>query len=511
MLTALTLALVALSAPVAPPSDPAPSELIARWVRGTDADRPRINVWLNRDDVYNRGDQARVYFKSDRDAYVTIVRIDTDGRMRVLFPIDPWEDNFARGGKTFEVLGRDRDEAFRIDDYPGVGYVFAIAAEDPFNYDDIIRGDHWDYHTISDGRVRGDPYVTVSDIADRISQEGDYDYDVSQYYVEKRYDYPRFVCYDCHTYTSWRAWDPYSSYCSRFRIVVYNDWYYYPYRYYNGGGVIVRPYRPGPRYVFKDADPRNDYITRVAERPRGDSDGRRSGIERDRTSADIGGRGAIPAPVSPRRRAPEGSDRGGVNPERRRTQENRQPAPDGRGTPDDGGRSEPNRRNAPDRTREPGNTREVPSTGNSDSPRRNAPDRTPEPGTTREVPSSGSSDSPRRNAPDRTREPGNTREVPSSGNNDSPRRTDPDRSRDPGNTREVPSNGGYNSPRQRSSDDRPEQSARPNDAQPQREPSRREPSGDPARQAPPERPRAEPRQAPPPRSTGEPQLRRRRP
>ncbi len=53
-----------------------------------------------------------MYFKSDRDAYVTIVRIDTDGRLRILFPIDPWEDSFARGGKTFEVLGRDREEGF---------------------------------------------------------------------------------------------------------------------------------------------------------------------------------------------------------------------------------------------------------------------------------------------------------------------------------------------------------------------------------------------------------------
>src|SRR5512143_3884014 len=82
MLSALSLALAALSAPLAATSPPAPNELIARWVRNTDADRPRVNVWLNRDDVYNRGDQARVYFKSDRDAYVTIVRIDTDGRLR---------------------------------------------------------------------------------------------------------------------------------------------------------------------------------------------------------------------------------------------------------------------------------------------------------------------------------------------------------------------------------------------------------------------------------------------
>jgi len=313
MFAALTLALVAVNAPVAPTAIANPNEIIARWVRGSSIDRPRITVWLDRDDVYHRGDDARIYFKSDRDAYVTIVRIDTDGRMRVLFPIDPWEDNFARGGKTFEVLGRDQDEAFRVDDYPGVGYIFAIASPDPFNYDDLVRGDHWDYRAISDGRVRGDPYVAVGDMADRIAREGEYDYDVAEYDVEQHYDYPRFVCYDCHTYASWRYWDPYASYCSRFRIVIYDDWYYYPYRRYGGRGVYGRPYRPGPRYVFKDTDPRNDYITRVSERPRLDPGNRRPAIERDRTSADVGGRGTIPAPASPRRRAPDTPDRRDVN------------------------------------------------------------------------------------------------------------------------------------------------------------------------------------------------------
>ncbi|MEO8138144.1 MAG: DUF4384 domain-containing protein [Gemmatimonadota bacterium] len=452
MLSLLTLALTAFSAPPVPASAPTPNVLIAKWVHASSTERPRINIWLNKDDVYNRGDRARVYFKSDQDAYVTIVRIDTDGRLRVLFPIDPWEDNFARGGKTFEVLGRDRDEAFRIDDYPGVGYVFAIASEDPFTYDDIIRGDHWDYHTISDGRVRGDPYETVSDIADKIAREEDYDYDVSQYYVEKHYDYPRFVCYDCHTYTSWRAWDPYGSYCSRFRIVVYDDWYYYPYRYRNGGTYIGRPYRPGPRYVFKDANPRNDYITRVAERPRGDLDNRRPTIERDRTSADIGGRGAIPAPGSPRRQTPNGSDRAGVTGEPRRSPETRQPSPDGQpATP--GVDREPRRRGEVDRPRDPGNTREVPPSTGGDIPRRRPSD-------------------------DRSVQQGR----PWTDQPDAPRTREPSR-RDPQST-----------PAQRE----PSRQSPPQDS-PRAEP----------RQAPP--PRAEPRQSPPPRSTGEPQLRRRRP
>jgi len=471
----LALALLALTATAVPMESPKPSDIIARWVRGSAVDGPRVNVWLNRDEIYSRGDDARVYFKSDRDAYVTIMRVDTDGRLRILFPIDPWEDNFARGGRTFEVLGRDRDEAFRVDDYPGVGYVFAVASGDPFTYDEIIRGDHWDYRTISDGRIRGDPYVAVLDMADRIVPAGEYDYDVAEYSVERHYDYPRFVCYDCHAYASWRYWDPYSAYCSRFRIVIYDDWYYYPYRRrHYGGTVIVRPFRPGPRYVFKDADPRNDYITRVAARPRDGGDDRRSPVERDRTSTDVGGRGAIPAPVSPRRRSPDASAPRTGGDEVRRRPETRKPAEAG---PEAQTPSEPRRRVAPDRTREPGPSRE-PST-------RREPSTSHEPSTRRE--------------PSTSREPSTRRE--------------PSTSREPSTNRDrsTPSA----EPRRRSESRVVE--PRPHATERRDEPKAREPSRQPSREsvrnAPSERSRGEPRvKAPsPPRSSGEPQLKRRRP
>src|SRR2546425_11871351 len=82
--------------------------------------RARIEVWTNRgDDPYGSGQSVRVYFRADQDAYVTILRVDTDGRVRVLFPREPWEDNFARGGRDYEVLNGSDRAAFYIDDYPG--------------------------------------------------------------------------------------------------------------------------------------------------------------------------------------------------------------------------------------------------------------------------------------------------------------------------------------------------------------------------------------------------------
>src|SRR5437879_1385439 len=290
---------------------PAPS------VRVPSAYRPRIELWTNRGAgaVYTRGEHVRLSFRLDRDAFVTIFRVDTDGRVRVMFPREPWEDNFARGGREFVVAGTDlASDAFIIDDYPGVGYLFAVASADPFTYDGIESGDHWDYRVIADGRVRGDPYVALTDLAQRIVAEGysDWDYDIVSYNVERQYDYPRFLCYDCHSYVSYPYWDPYSYSCVRFRMFVYDDPWYYPYRYYGGTRVVfVRPFRPQPRYIFKDwgsvRPTRETFVSRERERP--DNDNGRRGV----TGRDIGGLGVIPPPNVRDRGGRPGDDHNGGN------------------------------------------------------------------------------------------------------------------------------------------------------------------------------------------------------
>ncbi|PYO81186.1 MAG: hypothetical protein DMD65_13245, partial [Gemmatimonadetes bacterium] len=295
--------------------------------------RARIEVWTNRgDDPYGSGQSVRVYFRADQDAYVTILRVDTDGRVRVLFPREPWEDNFARGGRDYEVLNGSDRAAFYIDDFPGEGYVFAVTAADPFVYDAIESGDHWDYRVIADGRIRGDPYVALTDLAQRIVPGGysDWDYDLVPYYVQQRYDYPRFLCYDCHTYVGYPFWVPYDYTCTRFRIVVFDDPYYYPYRYYGGTRVVfTRPLRPEPRFIFKDRQGSEAFVTRVRERPTTGDRRRDVGVR----GRDLGGTGIIPPPgVRQREQRPSDGDQGGGGDDERRRR--RPDRPDHRDRPD---------------------------------------------------------------------------------------------------------------------------------------------------------------------------------
>jgi hypothetical protein len=254
----------------------------------------RVTVWTDRDEPYGRGEGVRVHLSVSQPSYVAVFRVDTDGRIWALFPSEPWTETYVRDEREFEVTGsRGAGRSFLVDDDPGMGYLFAVAADEPFDFRSITRGDYWDYRLIDGGRIQGDPYVTLTDLAARLVPDGDYDYDVTPYYVEHRYDYPRFVCYDCHAYASYDDWNPYRTACTRYRVVIRDDPRYYPYRYGGRNVVAGRPAHPGPRYVFRDADPRQPPVSRGGlERRRGDE-------AHGRTSRDVGGRGAVPAPGLP--------------------------------------------------------------------------------------------------------------------------------------------------------------------------------------------------------------------
>jgi Domain of unknown function (DUF4384) len=277
-----------------PLSSPATNDLAVHAPARFPVAAGRVAVWSDRDDPYDRGDAARVYLSAQEGAHVAVFRVDTDGRIRVLFPREPWGDTWMRKSRQHEVPGGGGGRTFVVDDDPGIGYLFVIASSRPLDFDDIARGDHWDYRAIEGGRITGDPYVALADLAARIAPGDDYDYDVSPYYVERRYDYPRFVCYDCHAYAKYDEWDPYRRACARFRVVIYDDPRYYPYRSGRGRNVVIEhSHRPEPRFVFRDADREREYVTRVTT---GGAGAYRYRQAAGRTSRDVGGRGSVPVP-----------------------------------------------------------------------------------------------------------------------------------------------------------------------------------------------------------------------
>ncbi len=208
-------------------------------------------IWLDRgvDPVFAPGDRARVYYRSSTDAHLLVLHIDTDGVLRVI------GDGVARGGRDYRLLFADSDE-WEVEDSPGVGYFFALAAAEPFVLDRLPdAGEAGAQGWASAGRrIRSDPYVAVDDLRRALLPGvGDaYAIDFTTYHVGQSYSYPRFLCFQCHTERPFEEWNPYHRTCMDVRVVIYNDPYYYPGTRYRGDqAMYARPPDPGlPQYAF---------------------------------------------------------------------------------------------------------------------------------------------------------------------------------------------------------------------------------------------------------------------
>lgn len=91
--------------------------------------------------TYRIGDEVAFEFKTNEDAYVTIIDVGTSGRTHVLFP-NKWDrDNFVEGGRWYRIPGRRGDRVIRVEGPTGINYVKAIATRDRhewFSKDDLI-------------------------------------------------------------------------------------------------------------------------------------------------------------------------------------------------------------------------------------------------------------------------------------------------------------------------------------------------------------------------------------
>lgn len=176
MITALLLPLVMLGSPSNPPA------------RAAAGDDPAIQIWISNDRRFLPGDRAKVQVRTREDGYLVVFHADPDGTLRVLFPLDPGDDNFVRGGRKYEIRGRGGRESFTVDDRRGRGTVYAAVSHDPYKFDQFVLGDHWDYRALAPERLSADPEQDLNELVRRMV-DNSFDYDVLTYDVLERVVY----------------------------------------------------------------------------------------------------------------------------------------------------------------------------------------------------------------------------------------------------------------------------------------------------------------------------------
>jgi len=200
----ILLTLLATATFPAPALPPAP-------VRVTRAD-PVIKVWTDWEE-YSRGQTADAHIRTREDGYVIVLQADVDGRVRVVFPLDPGDDNFVRGGHDISLAGRGGKGSFYVDGPPGMAAVYAAVSPVPFRFTDFMRGDHWDYGSLYDKSLDSDFESGFTAIVDRMST-GHFDYDIYRYRVEGQGSTASAMSAGAPTYVGSPCWvAPYDAFC----------------------------------------------------------------------------------------------------------------------------------------------------------------------------------------------------------------------------------------------------------------------------------------------------------
>jgi hypothetical protein len=175
--------------------------------RAVAGDEPAIQIWISNDRRFLAGDRGKVQVRTREDGYLIVLHADPDGHLRVLFPLDPTDDNFVRGGRKYEIRGRGGRESFTVDNSRGRGTVYAAVAHEPYRFDDFVLSDHWDYRNLSPQRLPADPEPDLNDLVRRMAS-GSFDYDILTYDVLER------VVYANDYSTGYSYYDGYGSGCA---------------------------------------------------------------------------------------------------------------------------------------------------------------------------------------------------------------------------------------------------------------------------------------------------------
>lgn len=162
--------------------------------------RPPIRITLS-NDTYAPGERARVYVRTAQDGYLVVLQLDAEGRVRVLFPVDPDDDARVTGGHKYEVRGRGDRDAFTVVARSGSGMVLAARADSPFDLSPFVTHGRWDFRALAVSDSAGTaPEEQLLDLVDRMTS-GHYDYDDVTYTVGSEAYYRPYPTY----YYGWRG------------------------------------------------------------------------------------------------------------------------------------------------------------------------------------------------------------------------------------------------------------------------------------------------------------------
>lgn len=167
-------------------------------------------------DVFESGSAITVSFRVSRDAYVVVYNIDSEGYVHLLHPMDA-RPVLSEGRRTYFLPEPGSGTVWETGGKTGIEYIHAVAVEDAslLNEDELYflsRSER-----MSDEkrlRIDMDPGLAFNMIDEEIVRDAARNApatDYAHFYINRRVDYPRYLCAKCHS--PGKVSDPYAMEC----------------------------------------------------------------------------------------------------------------------------------------------------------------------------------------------------------------------------------------------------------------------------------------------------------
>jgi len=121
-----------------------------------DEDRIRMKLWAEKP-RYKVGEAVKVFFETNKDAYVTLVNVGTSGRITILYPNKFSPTNDVKGGKTYSVPGSGEQYDLVLRGPTGIELVYALVTATPTKF--------------AEANFSKDAFPTVNDKADVLTRD----------------------------------------------------------------------------------------------------------------------------------------------------------------------------------------------------------------------------------------------------------------------------------------------------------------------------------------------------
>lgn len=151
---------------------------------------PRVRVMIDGNRAVYSGTPMRVRFEASDNAFVTVVSVDDDGRMQILFPHSRSQRAAVRGGQIYYARNPRLGGEYSFVAHGRMGgYVFAVASYAPLDFSTFENRDYdriggWSRFTLANRSIARRPDVFIDRFAAAVLWDTDtpYDYDVDYFF-----------------------------------------------------------------------------------------------------------------------------------------------------------------------------------------------------------------------------------------------------------------------------------------------------------------------------------------